>query len=346
MKKNFLLLMFIFGAGCSVAQGQSDKTPYLTKTFNAASVKTVKAETSGGFITVEGGNAPGLVEVYVTASNFDRRRKMSEADIRSVLERYYDLEVRTSGNELIARATRKDRTWNEKTALSISFKIHTGAIVNTDLRTSGGSIALLGVKGDQHFRTSGGSLRVREVTGNITGRTSGGGIEVSDAQDEIDLATSGGSIHADHLKGNIRLKTSGGSLSLSDLSGRIEAHTSGGSITASEIKGDLLAGTSGGSVTLRDIDGNLDAHTSGGGITATLTGTKDFVKLRTSAGSVKVDMPGTGNARLDLKGSRVNVSRLGNFNGSIEKDRVKGTIGSGKLLVEVAASSGNVNLNM
>lgn len=344
MKKNFLFVLLVLGTLCSVAQ--SNETPYLTKTFNTASVRSVTAETSGGSIRVEGGKSSGLVEVYVTSANSGWRKKMSAADIKAVLEQYYDLEVRTSGNTLIAKASRKDRSWNEKTALSISFTIYTGTDVDTDLKTSGGSITLYGLKGEQRFTTSGGSLRVKELAGKITGRTSGGSIDVSDAQNEIDLVTSGGSIRADHLKGSIRLKTSGGSLSLSDLSGKIDAHTSGGSITASDIDGDLVTGTSGGSVTLRGINGNLEASTSGGRIKAALVGTRDFVKLRTSAGGVDVELPRTSDARLNLRGNRVNVSRLANFNGSVEKDHVKGVIGSGKLQVEVSASSGNVDLTM
>ena len=346
MKKNFLLLLLILGACWSAAQPHSDEVPYLTQTFNTASVRSVTAETSGGSIRVEGGKSAGLVEVYVTSSNSGWRKKMSVADLKAVLERYYDLEVRTSGNTLIAKASRKDRSWNEKTALSISFKIYTGTDVDTDLKTSGGSIALRGLKGTQHFTTSGGSLLVKDVAGKITGKTSGGSIDVADAQNEIDLVTSGGSIHADHLKGSIRLRTSGGSLSLSDLSGKIDAHTSGGSIKASDINGDLFTGTSGGSVTLRRINGNLEASTSGGRINAELVGTKDFVKLSTSAGGVNVELPRTNDARLNLRGSRVNVNRLANFNGSLERDRVKGVIGSGKLDVEVSASSGNVDITM
>lgn len=346
MKKNVLLLLLLLGVFYSNAQRGSGAVPYLTKSFSTASIKEVRAETSGGSISVEGGKTSGLVEVYVEPSNSGLRKKMSGNDVKAILEQYYDLEVGTSGNVLVAKASRKDRGWSDKTALSISFKIYTGTDVNTDLKTSGGSIRLQGLSGDQLFKTSGGSLLVQQVSGKITGKTSGGSINVSDTQDEVDLTTSGGSIKADHLKGRIRLKTSGGSLTLSDLSGNVEARTSGGSITASDIKGDLFASTSGGSVTLKGIDGNLDASTSGGRIRAALVGTRDFVKLRTSAGGVDVDMPRTSDAQLNLKGSKVNVSRLANFNGSIEKDHVKGSIGSGKLLVEVAASSGNVDVTM
>ncbi|MCF3107467.1 DUF4097 domain-containing protein [Niabella sp. CC-SYL272] len=346
MKKNFLLLLLLVGVCCSHAQRYSGVAPYLTKNFSAAAVKEIRAETSGGSISVEGGKTSGLVEVYVEPSNGGLRRKMSDNDIKTILDRYYDLEVSTSGNVVVAKASRRDRGWSDQTGLSISFKIYTGTNVNTNLKTSGGSIHLRSLKGDQFFKTSGGSLLVKEVAGKISGKTSGGSIDVSDSRDEIDLVTSGGSIKADHLEGRIRLKTSGGSLNLSDLSGNIEARTSGGSVTASDIKGDLFTSTSGGSVTLRGINGNLDASTSGGRIRAELVGTKDFIKLHTSAGGVDIDMPRTTNAQFNLRGSKVNISRLGDFNGSIEKDQVKGVIGAGKLLVEVSASSGVVDVNM
>ncbi len=68
--------------------------------------------------------------------------------------------------------------------------------MSTKLRTSGGSISLINLNGEQDFSTSGGSLHVEKMSGKIDGSTSGGSIHVSDSKDEIDLRTSGGSIEA------------------------------------------------------------------------------------------------------------------------------------------------------
>ncbi|ANH83865.1 hypothetical protein A8C56_11155 [Niabella ginsenosidivorans] len=346
MKKNLLLIVLLLGTLLSNAQRRFNEEPYLIKPFNIAAVSNVNMETSGGSITVEGGSGTGSLEMYVQPSNSEVRHRMSQSDIKAVLDQYYDIDVRIDGTTLIAKARRKDKPWTNKTALSISFVVHSGSRVSSDLSTSGGSISLSKLSGNQLFKTSGGSLHINGVNGKIAGKTSGGSIDLSNAGNDIDLQTSGGSIHADHVSGTIRLQTSGGSLSLSDLEGDIRAHTSGGSITATNISGTLLTGTSGGSVTLKGISGNLEASTSGGRISATMNRTKDYVKLHTSAGGVNLQLPRTRNAKLDLSGNRVSVNPLNNFNGTIDKSKIKGMIGDGRLAVEVTASSGNVEVSL
>ncbi|MGN7783617.1 DUF4097 family beta strand repeat-containing protein [Niabella sp. 22666] len=294
--------------------------------LSVVTLLNLKVETSGGAIQVKGGQSSGLLEMYVTSNNWSDRKSQSE--IQQILNEYYDVDIRSQGGTLTATAKRKNIKWSNKTSLNISFIIYSSSQVDADVRTSGGS------------------LNLQDIAGTVTGRTSGGSITVKNLSKNIDLTTSGGQIKAEDLDGMVKLNTSGGSLSLLNLSGTVSARTSGGSISATNINGDFNTETSGGSIHLKEIDGNLDARTSGGQITADLKATHDFVKLRTSGGSIRLKMPETKNAQLDLKGDKVRISELRNFNGTVKKDRVKGSLGSGNLLVEASTSGGSVEVKM
>lgn len=346
MKRITVLLMSLVIAVTAHTQNDYYKTPFNTQNFDARKVRDIVVETSGGMIKVEGGNKEGLVEVYVQANEGGRRKSLSRSTIEELLNRYYDVVVKTEGAKLTATAKRKNFKWTSETALSVSFVIYSAENVNTKLTTSGGSIQLQNVKGNQDFRTSGGSLTVNRVAGQVKGITSGGSITGTELADAIDLRTSGGSITVADARGDLRLNTSGGSINLKNLSGKTDARTSGGSIKANNISGDFKTSTSGGSINLQAVDGNLTAHTSGGTITAAMSGTRDYVKLSTSSGGVRLELPDTKNITLDLKGNRVNAGALKNFSGSVEKDRVKGSIGTGTLSVALSASNGNVDLSM
>lgn len=327
MKRNLLLTVFIcLGMALMAQQSNNSESPYRTESFDINAVKNLKVETSGGAIQVKGGQSGGSVEMYVTSNSWADRKSQSE--IKQILNEYYDVDIHAQGGTLTATARRKNIKWSNKTSLNISFIIYSGNQVDADIRTSGGSV------------------KVQDVEGVITGRTSGGSITVKNLSKNIDLTTSGGQITADNLEGTIKLHTSGGSLNLSNISGNISAGTSGGSISAHNINGDFNTETSGGSIHLKEIDGNLNARTSGGQITADLKATHDFVKLRTSGGSIRLKMPETKNAQLDLKGDKVRISELRNFNGTVKKDRVKGTLGTGNLLVEASTSGGSVDVTM
>ena len=70
-----------------------------------------------------------------------------------------------------------------------------------------------------------------------------------------------------------------------------------------------------------------------------------FLDLSTSAGGIHVQMPLNKGMELDLRANRVNVGTLKNFNGIVEKDRVKGSLNGGGALVSMRASSGSISVN-
>ncbi len=285
---------------------QNDK-PYLTKSFPAAGFTHLKVETSGGSLTVLGQNAgDARIEMYVHGNSDDR---LSDAEIKERLEKYYQISIDKNATTLTAIAKRvDDKNWNWRNHLSISFKVFVPTTMSSDLRTSGGSVNLSNLNGDQKAVTSGGSINLENLKGNAVVRTSGGSIEVGNITGTLDAVTSGGSIRATGNLGNSKLTTSGGSIRLSSVSGSLEAHTSGGSIHAD------------------------------------ITGLGDRLSLSSSGGSIEVKMPMDKGMDLDLKGNKVQVA-MNNFNGVVEDDRVQGKLNGGGIPVSIHTSGGRVKIN-
>jgi DUF4097 and DUF4098 domain-containing protein YvlB len=326
MMKTYLALLIIACSGTvALAQGNWDKTPYQTKSLANDAIKDVFVKTSGGSISISGGGESPRIEIYIRGNN---GQELSKEEIDKRLSDDYELNVSVSNHELHATARRKhEGGFNWKRQLSISFKIFTPKQVATHLNTSGGSIHLDNLVGEQEFSTSGGSLHMDNLTGNIKGETSGGSIDVSDSKDNINLETSGGSIHARNCGGKIRLETSGGSLHL------------GGSIKANDIKGELITGTSGGSVNLSAMACSLNASTSGGSMHVDMQQLGKYVKLDVSGGHVDLKLPSGQGMTLNLSASKINTTRINNFSGEWEKDHVKGTLNGGGVPVNVDASN-------
>jgi hypothetical protein len=241
-------------------------------------------------------------------------------------------------------AKRKNNTNDWKNSLSISFIVYLPENVSTDLGTSGGNINISTLSGKQVFKTSGGNLVCKELKGEIQGSTSGGNISIEDSRDNIRLSTSGGNITAENCTGNITISTSGGNLNLEDLDGIIKATTSGGNVTGETIKGELKASTSGGNVGLEDLFASVDASTSGGRVSVEIKELGKYVTLRNSGGSIDLTMPSNKAVTLDIKGSKINSSINGNFDGKIEDTRIRGTLNGGGIPVTVDAGSGRVSI--
>jgi hypothetical protein len=343
--KTYLLILLI-ACQSYVAFGQDwNKTPYETRSLANDGIKAVFVKTSGGSINVSGetGESP-RIEIYVHGNNGD---DLSREEIKKRLENDYNLDVSTSGGELHVDAKRKhDGGWDWRRQLNISFKIFVPKQVSTHLNTSGGSIHLDNLSGDENFETSGGSLHIDALTGMVKGETSGGSIEVSNSGSEINLGTSGGSIHADNCRGKIHLETSGGSLHLQSLKGTINANTSGGSVTADNIDGELITGTSGGSVNLSQLSCSLEASTSGGSMHVEMIKVGKYVKLDDSGGHVDLRLPANQGYNLNLSADKISpATSMGNFSGQWDKDHVNGSFNGGGIPVHVDVS-GHLNIEI
>ena len=345
MKKYLFLLLAASATYLNTkAQAYNSDEPYLTKTFANATVRNVEVSTSGGSISVAGVN-PGetRVEVYINGNN---DRKLTRDEIQQILNENYEFTVAQNGDKIVAKAKQKDRNMSWKKGISISFRVFAPKAVSTDLATSGGSIKLSDLTGNQKFTTSGGSLKVDNISGKVDGNTSGGSINVSNSHNDINLSTSGGSIEASKCDGKIKLATSGGSLKLEELNGTIEANTSGGSIRANNIQGSLSTHTSGGSVRLENLSCSVDASTSGGSMSVDVSKLGEFVRLSNSGGNIDLTLPKGSGLNLRLSGNKVNTVALSNFSGSVDDDNVNGTLNGGGTEVVVRAGSGKINLSL
>jgi hypothetical protein len=330
MKKYFFLLLI--SSLTYVASAQDNRTPYLTRSLASDGIKNVFVNTSGGSISVSGGAQEPHIDVYVVGNN---NQNLSKDEIKKRLDEDYTLDISVSNGELHATAKHKRNIINWRKSLSIGFKVYVNKQASTNLNTSGGSISIDNLTGNQNFETSGGSLNVNQITGIIKGETSGGSINVSNSKQDIVLTTSGGSITANNCQGKLKLETSGGSLKLDNLKGYVNATTSGGSINGSNVDGELITGTSGGSVNLVGISGSLDASTSGGSMHAQMLRVSKYVKLESSAGHVDLTLPSGQGLDLDLRADRVSFSMPGNFNGEKSKDKVVGKLNGGGATVQV-----------
>lgn len=338
MKLLKLILTILVVAGAATAQ---DTKPYMVKDFSGQRIERLDVSTSGGSIQVNGGASSSKVRVIIRSNSWNKQ--LSDKEIADRLEDY-TLEVKVSGGILICLAKPKNEGsfLNNNNRLSIGFEIDVPEKVDTELRTSGGSISMAKLNGNLNFRTSGGSLSLSQLKGKVKGSTSGGSIKLNEAKGDISLTTSGGSITADNSNGNINLKTSGGSMTFNNLEGTINGSTSGGSIRANNIKGDLDISTSGGSIKFTNIEGNISGSTSGGGIEGNILAIKNHVNLSTSAGSIKVDLPFNEGMDLDLKGNRVYSDKLAKVSNTLKEGKVNGRVNGGGKSVRMRTSAGSI----
>jgi hypothetical protein len=341
--KKLIGLLFTTVVSFSLFSQDWDKEPYQVQSFSG-SFNNLEVKTSGGNITVKGGQSgTAKVEVYIRSGNYNT--KLSKAEIEKRLTEDYELKIIQDGSTLRAITKRKKNNIDWKKSISISFTVYVPENIASDLTTSGGNISISALNGKQVFTTSGGNLVCKQLKGDIKGTTSGGNISVEDSKENIYLTTSGGNISAENCSGNITLITSGGNLEMDDLDGVIKSTTSGGNVQGERIKGELKASTSGGDVDLEELSASVEASTSGGNVSVEIKELGKYVKLSNSSGRIELTLPSNKGVTLDIRGSKINTSLSGNFDGKIEDTRIRGTLNGGGIPVTVDAGSGRVSID-
>lgn len=298
MKKNYILF---FALLLSISVFAQTGKPSFSKSFSTSGNCKLLLETSGGALSVHSSDSDEVrVEFYIRRGN--KKVDVSLAELREHLR----VLINQEGDE-VSITIESDKKVNWRNAYNASLVAYVPKQTSATLNTSGGSIEIEGVNGEQKVRTSGGSLSFKNINGMIDGNTAGG------------------SVTCNRVVGDINLKTSGGSMKFGDITGQIIGKTSGGSIKLDNIKGAA------------------DVSTSGGSITGSFPIVEGAIRLRTSGGSIRLDVPDDLGMNIDVQGSSVAVE-TGHIDGEVKNYRAKGKVNGGGIDVYCRTSAGSVKI--
>jgi hypothetical protein len=224
--------------------------------------------------------------------------------------------------------TTHHHVWRGEMTMDGRYIVRLPKQYNVDLHTSGGAIAVNGIKGEIKSNTSGGELKFTALNGPIDARTSGGHISMKECAGDTHISTSGGGIEIDNGSGTLDARTSGGSIAVRQFSGDTEVRTSGGKLTLENIKGKVFGRTSAGSIDVALADPVLAD-----------------VNLDSSAGSIDLAVPPKAGLDVDARTSMGKIrSELPMVTTKSGDDRLMGTLNGGGKSVILRASVGGITI--
>ena len=323
VKTYTLIVMLVTLLSCN-GFTQENRTPSMVKTFTVDQPGSLDARSSGGGVKVST-HEQNKVVIQLFIRKNGRMLAPSDPEINDVLDNY-NLDIEQNGSAITAIIEQKSRFhgWNNS---GISLNIIVPREMSCDVSSSGGGVSASGVKGTHSFSSSGGGVHLENITGTTKASSSGGRVTASNQNGDIHMTSSGGGVTLDDAYGNVYARSSGGGVHLNNIHGDVDAGSSGGGVGVTGEAGSVRATSSGGPVRINisGLNKELYLQSSGGGIDATISNGKNL------------------GLDLDLRADKVNIE-LRDFSGSIEKDRVKGTLNGGGIPVYMHSSGGNVNV--
>jgi hypothetical protein len=245
----------------------------LNQHFSVQSGGTVAVEVDFGSINL---STNATSEVAIDAWRKIGRKK--KADEEAFL-RDNPITMTQDGNTVTIRShgkTRSSWSWRGRTSNEAKYTISVPAQFSARLKTGGGDIHVVDLRGEVRAETGGGGIKVVACESALTLRTGGGGIEVTGSSGSLDGKTGGGSMSVREFQGPVSVSTGGGGVTIEKVQGAVVASTGGGSIRAVlpyEVADLVELSTGGGGISVSvpaTAAFNLDAKTSGGGVSSDL----------------------------------------------------------------------------
>ena len=231
--------------------------------------------------------------------------------------------------------------------------------INGNLRaeTKFGSLTVNGVKGSAELANEHGRVTCSDISGDTGITTSFGLAECRIIGGRSTVYNSHGSVRVENVDHDVKITTSFGKVTANTIKGALTVENQHGSVEAEFVDGDADIRTTFGSVQVDRIGGNVQVTDQHGSITALniLQGaseTKRTVRLKTSHASIRVAMPETFSATINVSTSFGKIKcdfpilmNLGNVGmTSSNRSQVNGTVGDGKDTLELEASFANITI--
>lgn len=337
--KKLIFLPFVLLLTALFSNAQTPDKFSFEKAFDVSSPAKMDISTNDGFINAYGNSTHGIQVYFIVSKN----GKVVDMDL-SQLEEHVNINISNRDNHLEISIKDKEKLldWNNK--YHVSLQILAPKQTVSDLKTSDGSIEMVGFAGKQICKTSDGDISVENIDGEFSGKTSDGNITASNIHGPTSLVTNDGDIKASKIHGEASFKTSDGKISANEIIGNVSAVTSDGNIVMENIDGVHNAQTSDGNIDFANLSGGLTAQTSDGDIHGSFVLLNKKLYLKTSDGNISVGVPEGLGMNIKLKGEDIHT-KLQDFSGNTGDHSVEGTIGGGGVEVELITSDGDIDLN-
>jgi DUF4097 and DUF4098 domain-containing protein YvlB len=289
------------------AAGQSSDASF-ERTLEVGTAPRFDAHTGSGSITVRPGKGG---EVHVVGRlKLQRGFSGSAADEQEIKRRFEsDPPIEVAGNEVrIGESADDERLYRN---VSISFDVEVPADAAVSAHTGSGTADIAMVGGPIEATTGSGIISLREVGGPVTARSGSG------------------QLRADGVRGGFNGGTGSGSITVVQSS-----------------PGDVTVSAGSGSIDLRGVSGALRARSGSGGIDVQGEQKGDW-ELATGSGSINVDLPKDAGFELDVRtgSGSIETSHAVKVQGTVERNRLSGTAGSGGPVLRARTGSGGVRID-
>jgi hypothetical protein len=198
----------------------------------------------------------------------------------------------------------------EKWHCGASFSVVLPASIALQLKTSNGQVAVTGPCRAVHIETNNGRVNVSNVAGDVYARTTNHPADIINVDGNVDVQTSNARIKLDEVHGGVYGRTSHGVITAWNITGDLDLLSCDAAIEMERVGvARIKAVTSNGRIRALQTRGNATLETTNGPIEVRAASVPDnpVVRVTSTNGPVRVELPGTLKARLKMRTTNAEV---------------------------------------
>lgn len=295
---------------------------HFDRTLNVSGTVDLDVQTGSGDIVVKTGDG-SKVEIHAKIHAKNGKNGGDVAQYISQIEANPPIEQ--NGNTIrVGHIENND--WKKN--ISISYELTVPAQTKLKSESGSGDVTVDGVAGPLEANSGSGSLKVTHIGSEVHARTGSGDVQVTDVHGSARLSSGSGTIDAKGIGGGLVASSGSGDIKL-----------------VQTAAGDVEIQTGSGSVNVTGANGAVKAQSGSGGISVEGTPAGDW-RLHTGSGDVEVKLPAQAGFNLVARtgSGSIDSNREIAVQGKISPRELQGKVGSGGPTVELATSSGSIQI--
>ena len=190
-----------------------------------------------------------------------------------------------------------------------------------------------------------GGFRAQEIDADVSVDNGSGGIQLQSIRGSVSIDNGSGGIRVSRIEGSLQIDNGSGGVRVDDIRGDVNIDNGSGGVSVAKVVGDVSVDNGSGGIQLDDVEGALEADTSSGGINARMTGHNLGVQAETGSGGVRIEVPASWGADVEMSSRKGDVIVEGWSNLAVtDAHNFRGTLGGGGPRISLSSESGDVEL--
>jgi DUF4097 and DUF4098 domain-containing protein YvlB len=300
-------------------------------------------------------------DVHLVASPDDTVRVLTYKRIQSMsgrsvetLARQVRVTMERQGETLYLRVREPERhgskvtiqagPWRIRRSVEIEITVAVPARARIAVETERGDIDAHGLTQALSTSATSGDCDLVDLSGPVEVQTTSGDVSLRQLRAPAVVRVTSGDVDAVEVSGSLTVRATSGDVSASVQRGPVRVECSSGDVEILDAVGNVFASTSSGDVRVETSADSVSVETASGDISADLAAAPQFVRVKSSSGTVTLKLPPGSGGAVDLQTasgamqvkSAVQVETM-------TRNRFAGRLG-GTGEVQVRTSSGDITL--